>query len=73
MKEQSKRMLRRRPALNSRLAARVSLDIDALPARQDLVDWLAVHKNRGREVVLLTSADQELADSVAERIAWQAP
>jgi hypothetical protein len=55
MREQSKRMLRRRPALNSRLTARVSLDINALPARRDLVDWL------------------ELADSVAERIARQAP
>jgi 4-hydroxybenzoate polyprenyltransferase len=60
-------LLWRRPALNSRLAANVNLDIDVLPARQNLVAWLAVQKNRGREVVLLTFADQEVADSIAER------
>ena len=60
-------LLRRRAVLNPRLAAGVELDIDVLPVRQDLVDWLVAQKNRGREVVLLTSADQEVADSIAER------
>src|SRR4029079_19377984 len=59
-------LIRGRPALNE-TAPMVELDVGVLPARQDLVRWLAIQRDRGREVTLLTSSDQEVADSIAKR------
>jgi 4-hydroxybenzoate polyprenyltransferase len=42
--------------------------VDALPVREDFTAFLEQEKARGREVHLVTAADQALADRVAARI-----
>src|SRR5262245_60797675 len=60
-------VLRRRQTPNSRLVAESDLDIEVLPARQDVVNWVTDQKVCGREIVLLTAVNQEVAEAIAER------
>jgi 4-hydroxybenzoate polyprenyltransferase/phosphoserine phosphatase len=44
------------------------IDVEALPLREDFVEHLAAEKATGRPLHLVTAADQEVAQRVAERV-----
>ena len=48
--------------------ARKGVDVSSLPLQRDLVDYLSVAAETGREIHLVTSAAQEIADAVATRV-----
>lgn len=54
-----------RPAMKVRLAAEAPLDRIALPYQRDLVAYLEAEAADGREIVLVTAADQSTASHVA--------
>ena len=58
-----------RPAFKQAITEASDLDIAGLPARTDLVEWLRGEKSRGREIHLVTGADQAMADAVAAHFA----
>lgn len=45
----------------------VELDVDALPARDDLVEYIREQRAGGREVALVTATPQTIAEAVAGR------
>ena len=56
-----------------RLADLVRLDLDTLPLNEPLVDYLAAERAKGRELALLSAADDSLVQAYAERLglfAW---
>jgi 4-hydroxybenzoate polyprenyltransferase len=57
-----------RARMKERLAQTDALDIDALPLRDDLVAYLAEQRKAGRELHLVSAADQAIVDKVARRI-----
>ncbi|WBQ12770.1 UbiA family prenyltransferase [Hyphomonadaceae bacterium BL14] len=59
-----------RAPFKHRLSAISELDIDTLPVRQDLADYAAAEHASGREVWLVTAADQAIADKVAARFGF---
>ena len=61
-------MLRGKAHLKQRVAAAVTLDVDALPYDQRVLDWLATEQRGGRHIVLATAADSRLARRVADRL-----
>lgn len=56
-----------RANLKARLAATSRADYAAIPVRQDLVEYAAAERTCGREIWLVTAADQTVADQVAAR------
>lgn len=54
-----------RPAFKRALTEASDLGISGLPVRADLLAWLQGEKSRGREIHLVTGADQAMADAVA--------
>jgi 4-hydroxybenzoate polyprenyltransferase len=52
----------------SRLADAVELDVSVLPYRVALVSWLLDQKAQGRELLLATAANRNLADRVAAHL-----
>jgi 4-hydroxybenzoate polyprenyltransferase len=56
-----------RAHLKARLAEASQADYDAIPARQDLVDYAKAEQAAGREIWLVTAADQAIAEKVAAR------
>lgn len=58
-------LLSGRANLKARLAASATVSPEHLPYRQDLLDWLAAERQRGRRVVLATAADESIARSIA--------
>ena len=48
--------------------ARKGVDVSGLPLQHDLVDYIVACAETGREIHLVTSAAQEIADAVAARI-----
>lgn len=48
--------------------ARRGVDVSGLPLQHDLVDFISASAETGREIHLVTSASQEIADAVAARI-----
>ncbi len=56
-----------RPAFKRRLAALDALEVESLPARTDLLEYLSEQKAAGREIHLVTAADQTIADQIARR------
>jgi 4-hydroxybenzoate polyprenyltransferase len=56
-----------RAPLKRAMAVLGPLDIDSLPARQDLIVFLQGERAAGRPVHLVTAADTELAEKVAAR------
>lgn len=48
--------------------ARKGVDVSGLPLQHDLLDYIAAAAETGREIYLVTSAAQEIADAVAARI-----
>jgi 4-hydroxybenzoate polyprenyltransferase len=54
--------------LKAELASRARLDVDTLPYRSELIDWLRTERQAGRRIVLATAATRELAERVAQRL-----
>lgn len=63
------KLLQGRAAFKRRLASGVELDFDSLPVREDLLAFLESEKAAGREIHLVTAADQSVADQAARRFA----
>ena len=61
-------LLRGRSVLKNEVAARVALDVEHLPLRMDLVEYLTQQKAGGRRIVLATAADRRIAAAVADRL-----
>ena len=55
-----------RAAFKQKVAAGAELNVAALPWRQDLLDWLRGEKASGRQLLLVTGADQQIARASAE-------
>lgn len=62
-------LLRGRPAFKQAIERRAVIDIDALPARLELVEFLRSEKARNRPIYLVTAATQKIADQIGERFA----
>jgi 4-hydroxybenzoate polyprenyltransferase/phosphoserine phosphatase len=56
--------LRNRAAAKRYLSDRHKLDVSLLPQRDNLVELIRAERDRGREVHLVTAADQSIADRV---------
>lgn len=61
-------LLRGVPPLKQHLAAAGMPDVQTLPYRQDLLDYLRQEKQRGRRLVLATAADRGIAEAVAAEL-----
>ena len=59
-------LLRGKAQFKRRLAAAVSLDVAALPVLGDFVEFLRAEHARGRRLVLVTAADEQIARRIAE-------
>lgn len=59
-------LLAGRARLKRELASRARLDVTALPYRADVVRFLEGERRAGRKVVLVTAADRDLAQRVAD-------
>lgn len=60
-------------AVKQRLAELVRLDLDTLPLNEPLVDFLLAQREKGRELALLSAADDSLVQAYARRLglfAW---
>lgn len=57
-----------RPPFKRRIASLATLEIESLPVRTDLLDWLRDEKASGRTLWLATAADRLTAEKVAARI-----
>jgi len=58
-------LLRGRAYLKQRLAALAGLDAAALPYHEEFLAWLREQRRQGRELVLCTAADRQIAETVA--------
>lgn len=58
---------RGRAVLKRKVAERAALDVATLPANEELVAYALAEKERGREIVLATAADELMARRVAQR------
>lgn len=59
---------RGKAAMKAKIAAYDVLDIETLPLREDLVAWLEEQARAGRELHLVTAADNGVAERVAGRV-----
>lgn len=59
-------LLAGRARLKRELASRARIDVTALPYRADIVRFLEGERRAGRKVVLVTAADRDLAQRVAD-------
>jgi len=62
-------LARGREVMKTEIARRVSVAPDALPYRDDLLDYLRQEKAAGRELVLATAAHASIAEGVAGHLA----
>jgi len=58
-------ILRGHSFLKRKLAAKAPVHVDKLPYRQDVLEFVRNERESGRKTLLVTAADQALADSVA--------
>jgi len=58
-------LVRGRAGFKAWIADRVSLDVASLPFNTELLEWLRGERGDGRQLVLVTAADQSIADAVA--------
>lgn len=58
-----------RSGIKRRLAQRITLDIESLPVREDLLDWLQSEAAQGRSIHLCSAADELVVAQIAERFA----
>lgn len=61
-------LLQGRAALKDAIAERVTLAVDTLPWRDELLAWLREEKSAGRRLVLATAAHRSIADAVAAHL-----
>lgn len=61
-------LLQGRAALKDAIAERVTLAVDTLPWRDELLAWLREQKSAGRRLVLATAAHRSIADAVAAHL-----
>jgi 4-hydroxybenzoate polyprenyltransferase/phosphoserine phosphatase len=61
-------LLRGRAYLKAQIAARVHMEVDALPYNQELIDFLRSEKRSGRTIVLATASDSRLAHRIAAHL-----
>lgn len=54
--------------LKENIAVRTTLDVTTLPYNQVLLDWLVKQREFGRPLVLVTAANQRIADAVADHL-----
>jgi len=54
-----------RPNLKRQIARRVQLEPKNIPYNRELLEFLRTEHERGRQIVLTTAADQELAETIA--------
>ena len=54
--------------MKQRLSAVASVDVSHLPYNVALMDWLAVQREGGRQVVLCTASDRAVADAIASHL-----
>ncbi|MBL8219157.1 MAG: UbiA family prenyltransferase [Bryobacterales bacterium] len=59
-----------RAALKRKLASHVSIDVGSLPYNNALIAWLRVQKNRKRQLLLVTAADEQLAQPIADHLGF---
>jgi 4-hydroxybenzoate polyprenyltransferase len=52
------------------VASHASIDITRLPFRPELLEWLGAERAAGRRLVLVTAADQSIADGVAKHLGF---
>lgn len=57
-----------RAQLKRRILELAELDVETLPLRDDLIEYLRAERSRGRSLHLVTAADQSIADRVAKRV-----
>src|SRR5215475_10237032 len=60
--------LRGRAALKRSLARHVSIEIASLPYNSALLEWLNIQRATKRELLLVTAADESLANQVADHL-----
>tara|TARA_R110002049_G_scaffold49267_20_gene141234 strand:+ start:2054 stop:3487 length:1434 start_codon:yes stop_codon:yes gene_type:complete len=61
-------LLRGKAYLKEMITARTTLDVTTLPYNQTLLDWLQKQRVAGRELVLVTAANQRIASAVAAHL-----
>ncbi len=61
-------LLRGKAALQAEIASRVELDPASLPYNKELVGWLEAERRAGRSLWLCTSANERLANRIAEHL-----
>jgi len=59
-------LLKGRAYLKRQIAERVSLDVSALPYRNELLHYLETQRAEGRSLVLATASDEQIARQVAD-------
>src|ERR1700733_1623682 len=59
---------RGKAAFKHEVGAHASMDFTRLPFRPELLEWLEAERATGRPLVLVTAADQSIADGVAEHL-----
>ncbi|MBD9359268.1 UbiA family prenyltransferase [Methylomonas fluvii] len=57
-----------RAVFKTRVAQASSLDVESLPYRTDLLEYLRAEKRKGRQLVLATAAHSDIADAVAKHL-----
>ncbi len=55
-------------AFKRMVASSIVLDCQILPLRGDLLEWLAAEHEAGRQIVLVSAADQSIVDEIAARL-----
>lgn len=60
-------LLQGRAAFKTAVAGSQKIDIESLPARESLVEWLRERRAQGASLHLVTSSHQSIADAVARR------
>ena len=61
-------LCRGRAHLKHQLASRLSLHLDSIPYRAEVLEFLRAEKARGRRLLLVTAADQALAEDIAAHL-----
>lgn len=59
-------LLRGKAYLKQQISRRVALDVSLLPYNQEFLDYLKVQRSQGRQLVLATGADEQIARRVAD-------
>jgi len=59
-------LLSGKAAFKRRISEKVTLSYNTLPLNTPLVDYIKEQKNTGRKIVLITAADEKIANGIAE-------